>query len=159
MNSSMSHEHLRAERLIAQERVEGIPPKEREWLATHLHACPQCSQAALETGNALKVLRGIAVPLPKGLADRTKFRVQLRAQELRVGEPRRIWVWVVCAMSWAFGIVSAPYVWQVFEWIGRYTGAPKLLLEFGFGLWWTIPAIVAGAIVLIESLRLAKENH
>jgi hypothetical protein len=159
MNPAMSHDHLRAEKLISQDRVEGLAPKEREWLAAHLHECPQCSQAALETSNALKALRGIAVPLPKGLADRTKFRVQLRAEELRVREPRRFWVWVVCAMSWAFGIVSAPYVWQVFEWIGRYTGAPKLVLEFGFGLWWTIPAIVAGAVVLIESLRLAKESH
>lgn len=156
----MSHEsHARAEKLIAEDRVEGISQKERDWLDAHLRECTQCSRAALETANALKALRSIAVSLPRGLADRTKFRVQLRAQELRVREPRRIWLWIVCAMSWAFGIVSAPYVWQVFEWIGRYTGAPKLVLEFGFGLWWTIPAVVAGAIVLIESLRLAKENQ
>ncbi|HYL64492.1 MAG TPA: hypothetical protein VE077_17900 [Candidatus Methylomirabilis sp.] len=156
----MSNEHhVRAEKLITQDRIEGISQKERDWLEAHLRECARCSQTALQTSNALKALRGIAVPLPKGLADRTKFRVQLRARQLREREPRRAWLWIVCAMSWAFGIVSAPYVWQVFEWIGRYTGAPKLVLEFGFGLWWTIPAVVAGAIVLIESLRLAKENQ
>lgn len=155
----MSNEqHARAEKLIARERVEGISQKEQDWLESHLGACAQCRDAAERTKNAVRALRGTTVALPRGLADRTKFRVHLRAQELREREPRRLWLWIVCAMSWAFGIVSAPYVWHVFEWVGRYTGAPKLVLEFGFGLWWTIPAVVAGAIVLIESMRLAKEN-
>lgn len=156
----MSHErHARAERLIAQERVEGISARERDWLEAHLRECVQCSEAAQQTSAALQALRGIAVAVPRGLADRTKFRVLLRMQELRGREPRRVWLWILCAVSWSFGIASAPYVWQVFEWIGRYTGAPKLVLELGFGLWWTIPAVIAGAIVLIESLRLAKENE
>ena len=151
-------QHVRAKELIAQEHVEGLSQNEGEWLEDHLRECAQCSQAAQQTAHVLKALRGVAIALPRGLADRTKFRVQLRAQELREREPRRAWLWIVCAMSWALGIASAPYVWQIFEWVGRYTGAPKLVLEFGFGLWWTIPALVAGAIVLIENLRLAKEN-
>ena len=151
--------HERAEKLIAQDRVEGISQKEREWLDAHLRECAECSQAAQETANALNALRGIAVAPPRGLADRTKFRVQLRAQELRVREPRRTWLWIVCAMSWGLGVASAPYVWQVFEWVGRYTGAPKLVIEFGFGLWWAIPGLVAAAIVILENVRQARERE
>jgi hypothetical protein len=28
----------------------------------------------------------------------------------------------------------------------------------GFGLWWTIPALIAAAVVLMENIRLAHEN-
>lgn len=151
--------HARAEKLIARDRVEGISQNEREWLDAHLHECGECSRAAEGMGNALKALRGIAVAPPRGLADRTKFRVHLRAQELREREPKRTWLWIVCAMSWGLGVASAPYVWQAFEWIGRYTGAPKLVIEFGFGLWWAIPALFAAAIVILENLRQAQEKE
>jgi predicted anti-sigma-YlaC factor YlaD len=156
----MSNEmHVRAEKLIAQDRVEGISQKDREWLDAHLRECGECNRAAIETASALKALRGIAVAMPRGLADRTKFRVQLRAQELREREPKRTWLWITCAMSWALGVASAPYVWQAFQWIGRFTGAPKLVLEFGFGLWWAIPALFAATIILLENVRQAREKE
>jgi predicted anti-sigma-YlaC factor YlaD len=151
--------HVRAEELIAQDRVEGLPQKERDWLDAHLRECAQCSEAARQTANALKALRSVAIALPRGLTDRTKFRVQLRAQELQEREPKRMWLWIVCAMSWGLGVASAPYVWQAFEWVGRFTGAPKLVIEFGFGLWWMIPALFAAAIVLFENARQAKEKE
>jgi predicted anti-sigma-YlaC factor YlaD len=150
--------HGRAETLIARERVEGISQNEREWLEAHLRECATCSEAARATGDALRALRAAAVAMPKGLAERTKFRLQLRAQELREREPKRTWLWVICAMSWALGVATAPYVWEAFEWIGSRTGAPKLLLEFGFGLWWAIPALFAAAMVVVENLRQASER-
>jgi hypothetical protein len=150
--------HARAEKLIAQERVEGISKSDRDWLAGHLRECPGCSQIAQQTSDVLRTLRGVAIPLPRGLAARTQFRVQLRAQELREREPKRRLLWVMCAMSWALGIATAPYVWQAFEWAGERLGVPRLVWEMGFGLWWTIPALLAAAVVLMENLRLAHEN-
>jgi hypothetical protein len=150
--------HARAEALIAQERIEGILQSERDWLAAHLRECPSCAQIAQQTNDALGALRGLPIPLPRGLAARTQFRVQLRAQEMREREPKRRLLWIMCAMSWALGIATAPYVWRAFEWAGERIGVPKLLWEMGFGLWWTIPALVAAAIVLLESVRLANEN-
>jgi hypothetical protein len=150
--------HARAEKLIARERIEGISKPEGEWLAAHLHECQACAQVAQQTRNALGVLRGLPIPLPRGLAARTQFRVRLRAQELREREPKRRLLWIMCAMSWALGIATAPYVWRAFEWAGERIGLPRLLWEVGFGLWWTIPALVAAAIVLLENLRLANEN-
>lgn len=150
--------HARAEKLIAQERIEGIPLSERDWLAAHLRECHSCAQVAQQTNDALLTLRGMAIPLPRGLAERTRFRVQLRAQELREREPKRRLLWIMCAMSWGLGIATAPYIWRAFEWAGEHLGVPKLLWQMGFGLWWTIPALVAAVVVLMENVRLANEN-
>jgi predicted anti-sigma-YlaC factor YlaD len=150
--------HARAEKLIAQERVEGISQSKRDWLAAHLRECQACAQVAQQTNDAVRVLRAAHVSLPRGLAERTRFRLQLRAQEMREREPKRRLLWVMCAMSWALGIATAPYVWRAFEWAGEHLGVPRLLWEMGFGLWWTIPALVAAAIVLLENVRLANEN-
>jgi len=98
------------------------------------------------------------VSLPRGLAERARFRLQLRAQEMREREPQRRVLWIMCAVSWALGIATAPYVWQAIEWIGERTGAPRLVLEFGFGLWWAIPALFAAAIVVLENVRQANER-
>jgi hypothetical protein len=150
--------HARAEKLIAQERIEGIAPSERDWLAAHLRECQGCAQVAQQTNDAVRVLRAVHVSLPRGLAERTRFRLQLRAQEMREREPKRRLLWIMCAMSWALGIATAPYVWRAFEWAGDRMGLPRLLWEMGFGLWWTIPALIAAAVVLMENLRQANER-
>ncbi|MGC2530925.1 MAG: hypothetical protein WA639_24530, partial [Candidatus Acidiferrum sp.] len=67
-------------------------------------------------------------------------------------------LWIMCAMSWALGIATAPYVWRAFEWAGEHIGVPRLVWEMGFGLWWMIPALIAAAVVLMENARLANEN-
>ena len=143
--------HTRAEQLIAQERVEGISPAEHDWLSAHLQECVHCAELACQTERSLRSLRRTAISLPDGLASRTQFRVRLCAMELREREPKRRALWLACAVSWAFGLVSAPYVWRLFEWFGERTGVPKLVWELGFGLWWTIPALFAAAVLLMES--------
>jgi len=150
--------HARAERLIAQERVEGIPPADHDWLSTHLQECSRCAEHARHTEHALRSLRTMAIAVPSGLASRTQFRVRLRAQELREREPQRRALWLACAVSWAFGIASAPYVWRLFQWFGERTGVPKLVWELGFGLWWTIPALFFVVVVLMEKMRQGNES-
>lgn len=149
--------HERGLELIAKERVEGLSQSERDWLTVHLQACEYCSEHARQTDRALRLLRTAAIALPADLASRTRFRVRLRALELREREPRRRMLWFACAASWIFGIASAPYVWRVFEWIGQLTGAPKLVWEIGFGLWWTIPALFAAIVLLMENARQSEE--
>ena len=149
--------HTRALQLVAKARVEGLAQSESAWLATHLQDCEFCNEHARQTDRALRSLRTAAIPLPADLASRTRFRVRLRAMELREREPQRRLLWLMCAASWIFGIASAPYVWRVFEWIGQLTGMPKLVLEIGFGLWWTIPALFAVIVLLLESARQSEE--
>jgi len=149
--------HTRALQLVAKGRVEGLAQSESDWLNAHLQDCELCNEHARQTDRALRALRTAAIPVPVDLAARTQFRVRLRAMELREREPKRRMLWLACAASWIFGISSAPYVWRVFEWIGQLTGMPKLVLEIGFGLWWTIPALFAVIVLLLESARQSEE--
>jgi hypothetical protein len=155
----MSEEiHRRAEQLIARERIEGLSEAERDWLSAHFEECARCSESARATDQALRALRTVTISLPTGLSSRTQFRVRLRAQELREREPRRRALWVACAISWVFGILSAPYVWRLFAWFGEQTGVPKLVWELGFGLWWAIPALFIAIVLLMEKARQDAEQ-
>ncbi len=150
--------HLQAEQFIAQERVEGLTPSDRKWLTAHLQECAQCNKFSEQTENALRSLRTASISVPAGLASRTQFRVRLRAQELAAREPQRRLLWLACGVSWMFGIVSAPYVWRLFQWFGERTGVPKLVWELGFGLWWTIPAVFFVVVVFMEKMRQSSES-
>jgi hypothetical protein len=150
--------HERAQLLIAQERVEGISDSESTWLAAHLQDCSGCSEFAQQTSAALRALRTIPVALPAGLAERTQFRVGLRAQQLRQREPHRRALWIAAGVSWAVGVASAPYVWRLFAWLGEYAGVPKLVWEAGFALWWAVPALVAAVVLLAEHEKQAGES-
>ena len=150
--------HERALRLIAQERVEGMADAESAWLRAHLEECELCAESGRSTDRALQMMRTSAIALPSGLAERTQFRVRLRAQELREREPHRRALWLACAASWVFGIFSAPYVWNLFQWFGKRTGMPKLVWEVGFGLWWTVPALFAVMVVILEGTRQSGQT-
>jgi predicted anti-sigma-YlaC factor YlaD len=155
-NSGMSGRnevHARAKQLIDQHHVEGLSEKERAWLDAHLQECAECATVAQSTESALRALRSNAVPFPSGLVSRTQFRERLRAQQLEEHAPRRLAIWAIAGVSWALGIATAPYVWQLFAWAGERLHVPKLAWELGFGLWWLIPALIAGAILLAESPR------
>ena len=145
--------HARARQLIAEERIEGLAPSDREWLAAHLQNCAHCATFFGQTENALRSLRTAAIPVPAGLATRTQFRVRLRAQELSAREPEHRTIWLACGISWIFGIASAPYVWRLFQWLGERAGVPKIIWELGFGLWWTIPAVFVAIVLLTENVR------
>jgi hypothetical protein len=140
--------HQRALQLIAQARVEGMPDTDRNWLCAHLEDCDFCAEHARQTDRALRLLRTSAVSLPAGLASRTQFRVRLRAEELREHSRGQKLLWAIAGVSWSLGIASAPWVWRAFEWVGRQTGAPKLLWEAGFVMWWAVPALLATGVVL-----------
>jgi hypothetical protein len=150
--------HARALQLVAKARVEGLADSERDWLTAHLQDCEFCSEHTRQTDRALRSLRTAAIPMPTDLASRTQFRVRLRAQELREREPKHRVLWIMCGLSWVFGVGSAPYVWRLFEWFGQHTGVPKLVLQLTFGLWWAIPALFVAIVLLMESAKRTEET-
>ena len=153
-----SQTHERAESLIAKERIEGLAAGEQESLAAHLRECEPCATSANATAQALRSLRTVSVSMPRDLARRTQFRLRLRAHELQAREPRWRMVWIASGVSWLFGAATAPYVWHALEWIGARAGVPKLVWEMSFGVWWALPAIVAGVILLIEHAGRSTES-
>ena len=140
--------HERASQLLTQRHLEPLAREDEQWLSAHLAECELCSAAEARMGDALSALRTMQINLPRNLASRTQLRVRLRAEELREQAPANRLVWAVAAMSWVLGLATAPLVWRGFEWIGAYTGAPRLIMQFGFALWWGLPALLATGMVL-----------
>jgi hypothetical protein len=144
----MSQDHTRAERLIVQDRIEGISAADQQWLQQHLAECVNCAANAGATDRTIGSLRGLSIALPPALVSRTQFRVRIRAEQLR-REPRWRMVWAACGISWLFGAGTAPYVWHGLEWVGHRLGVPNIVWELGFGLWWALPAAVVAVILLM----------
>jgi hypothetical protein len=147
MNDKM---HVRAEQLIARQRVEGISEGERLWLEEHLETCAQCAEVATATERGIRALRALSIPVPSALASRTQFRVRLRASELQARGPHWRLLWVACGVSWVFGAATASYVWHGLEWLGHRAGLPDFVWKISFGVWWTLPAIVVVVALLFE---------
>ena len=141
------HIHRRAQQLIDQERIEGLTGPDHSWLAAHLAECEHCSAIAAETSQALSAFRAVPIDVPRGLAESTRFRVHLRAEELREREPGSKILWILTFASWALGVASAPFVWRGFAWLGHWADLPKPVWEAGFVLWWTVPALLAVGVV------------
>ena len=163
MSGSVSGDiHARAQALMAQHLIEGaasLGASERQWIQTHLGECEACARYADETDFALASLRGFGVEVPRGLASRTQMRVRLRAEELRERAPGKRLLWAISGVSWALGVATAPWVWQAASWIGQHTGAPKIVWEAGFVLWWAVPALFAAGAVVAEKAGVAREHE
>jgi hypothetical protein len=142
--------HQRAQRLLAESLVEGVAAPDQAWLGQHLRDCADCAHEAAATQEALQALRGVPVAVPRDLVARTRLRVRLRAQEANESSRSGLLLWVITAASWLLGVLSAPLVWRGFAWFGGQFGVPRLALEMGFVLWWTVPALVAVAAVLYQ---------
>jgi hypothetical protein len=147
--------HQRAERLIAAQRVEGISTDDLKWLHQHVESCPGCAQYAESIENTLRSLRSVSVRVDPALIKATRMAVQLRAHELQEHPSRMLSLWVFSALSWILGIVTAPPLWRVFEWIGRRTGVPDVIWQMGFVLWFVLPALIVVAVLTTQKRHAA----
>jgi hypothetical protein len=147
--------HISAQRLIDQDRVEGISLERREWLDRHLETCANCARHADLTDGALRSLRAVPVSLPPALVSRSQMRVYFRAQQLQNAGTGGWALWISCAISWLLGSATAPYIWGAFRWMGQHAGVPDLIWQMGVALWWALPALIAIAILLIEKFGIS----
>jgi predicted anti-sigma-YlaC factor YlaD len=142
--------HTRAKKIIAQQHIEPVSSDDVNWLNRHLADCESCAAEQRQLRETLSALRAMHLDLPANLASRAQFRVRMRAEELREKEPAKKFVWAIAAVSWALGVSTAPWVWRGIEWLGQETGAPKLLLQAGFVLWWSVPPMIAAWAALSD---------
>jgi hypothetical protein len=153
--------HHRARQLFDELLVEGLSPADQVWLDAHLRDCAECSREIARTRELLRAFRNVPVTMPQGLAARAQLRLRLRGQESAQSSPTSALLWIMTAASWVLGILSAPLVWRAFAWVGGQLNLPKPVLEFGFVLWWMVPALIAVAVILHQrstSHGLAKRN-
>lgn len=151
--------HSRAQQLFAQSLVEGISSADHVWLDQHLRDCPDCAREIHSTQDLLGALRSVPIAMPRDLAARTQLRIRLRAQESAQTSKSGALLWLIAGMSWLLGIFSAPMVWRGFAWAGTHFSVPKLALEIAFVLWWTVPPLLAGAIVIHQKALTAEWSN
>lgn len=140
--------HAHAQNLFSQAMAEGLSSADQSWLDAHLRECADCAHEVATTRELLNALRTVPVTVPGDLAARTQLRVRLRAQQTAAASSSNALLWIVTAASWLLGIFSAPLVWRGFAWVGERANLPKPVLEFGFVLWWAVPALIAVGVVL-----------
>ena len=150
--------HIRAQKLIAQQIVESVSSDDARWLNAHLAECEACAAEQRQLRESLSALRAMHLDLPSNLASRTQFRVRMRAEELREKEPAKKLIWAIAAVSWVLGLATAPLVWRGVEWLGNTTGAPKLILQAGFVLWWSVPPLIAAWAALAGRPATQKDQ-
>lgn len=152
--------HGRAERLIAAAPVEGISDDERAWLEAHLEGCRRCTERATSVERAVAALRSVSISASPALVNLTRQRVRLRAQELRDQEMRTRALWISCALSWVFGALTAPLLWQGLEWVGQRVALPESLWWVALVFWWTVPAVaVAAALTWQHTRAFTEDSH
>jgi anti-sigma factor RsiW len=137
--------HERARKLLAKVAVEGILAGERDWLDRHLESCVECSTEARALSAAVQSFRAIPIAVSSDLARQTKMAVRMRAQQLQAARARSTPLWIATAISSVCMIVTTPYVWQAFAWLGRVASVPNGVWEVGFLMWWFLPATVLAA--------------
>ncbi len=142
--------HIRAQQLFTQSLVEGLAASDQAWLEQHLRECAACSAEAASTRDLLSALRSVPLNMPSDLAARTQMRVRLRAQQAAQDSNGSVLLWIITGASWLLGVVSAPFVWRIFAWVGSYLNLPKPVQEVAFVLWWTVPPLIAVGAVLYQ---------
>lgn len=144
---SAARAHDRARRLIATDRVEGVPEADRVWLELHLEGCPACAQEAAALASAVQQLRMTPVVAAPELVRRTRLAVRRRAVERSADRSQSVPLWVAVTLSGLWMLVTAPLAWRSCAWIGRAAGLPDVVWQAGFLTWWFLPATVLAAIM------------
>jgi anti-sigma factor RsiW len=151
-----SIDHERARKLIEADAVEGITGAERDWLSRHLSACSECSNKAAALVDAINALRAVPIAASPELVRQTRLAVHRRAEELKAARAWSAPLWIATAISSASVILTTPYVWRTFGWLGHMVHLPDAVWQVGFLMWWFLPAtVLAGAV----ASRYAAETN
>lgn len=138
--------HERAKKLLTMRRVEGIPEVQEQWLEDHLAHCDACSSAAQALTDAITAVRSFSVTARPEAVRRASAAVRLRAEQMRQERERTIPIWIAAAMSAALAILTTPYTWAAFAWMGRLLHVSDIAWQVGFLMWWFLPATIVGAV-------------
>jgi hypothetical protein len=151
--SNENHEHAR--KLLAKARIEGIPEVDRSWLDGHLEVCSDCMKEAAAIDGAVNALRVLNVTANPDVVRRTSLAIYRRREEQRLNRERAVPMALAVTTSIVSAVVTTPYVWDVFEWMGRQFAVSSTTWQVAFVMWWFLPAT---GLAAVATLRLAKQK-
>jgi hypothetical protein len=143
-------DHERARKLLAAAAVEGITSSERRWLDAHMAACDECSNEAAALTDAIQALCSVPVVATPEIVRRTRLAVRIRSQELQAARAQSTPLWMAIAVSMVLMIVTTPFVWQAFHWLGLWIQVPNEVWQIGFLMWWFLPATILAAAAALR---------
>jgi len=150
--------HERARKLMATRRIEGISSAEETWLDDHLAQCDECSKEAHALALAINSLRSFSVTARPDAVRRASAAVRVRAEQIRQQRERAVPIWIAAAMSSALAILTTPYTWAVFAWLGRLLQVSDIAWQFGFFMWWFMPTTVVAAVAARRQIVSNRES-
>jgi predicted anti-sigma-YlaC factor YlaD len=155
--------HERARLMIALSGPEefnnaGFSNAEQSWLATHLESCPPCREFAENSRETIRSLRGIPMAASGRLVSATQMRVRQRAAELQ-RQQERLWVVCVCCAAVTLSAVATTLLlWHGFAWMGQQARLAAPVWEGGFIVFYLMPSVLAGILLLARGTFLADHN-
>ena len=151
---NMDH-HQRARTLSAASRVEGISDADRIWLEEHLQSCRLCANDAQATEAAIVAFRQAGSMISPDVVRRTTLAVRHHAQDLHARRERTVPLAIATAVSALWVIITLPYTWAAFSWLGESFALPNAVWQLAFLSWWFSPAtVLAGVVALRHKRRL-----
>jgi len=150
--------HERARMLIALSGSEEVSNSEQSWLAAHLESCMPCREFAENSREAVRSLRAFPVTAGGSLVSTTQMRVRQRAQEL---QRRQEWlrvIWVCCSAVTLCTAFTTVILWRGFAWMGQQARLPAPVWEIGFMVFYLLPAILAGILLLARGTHVVDHN-
>jgi hypothetical protein len=153
-----SDPHERARLMIALSGPERLTNAEQSWLAVHLESCPPCREFAENSRETIRSLRGIPITASGRLVSTTQMRVRQRAGELQRQQER---LWVICACCAAVTlstVVTTAVLWRGFAWMGQQARLSAPVWGGGFVVFYLMPAVMAGILLLARGTFLADHN-
>jgi Putative zinc-finger len=164
MNAKITNSdpHERARVMIASaEGASGageISDADQSWLFAHLESCPACREFQENSREAISALRGIPITASSNLVSATQTRVRQRALELQ-RQQERLWVVFICCAAVTFSaVISTAVLWHVSEWIGQHARLSSPVWEGGFVVFYLLPAVFTGIVLLARGTFLADHN-
>src|SRR6059058_4867216 len=124
--------HERARSLLRAIRIEGIAEKDRAWLDEHLAVCESCAHEASRLAASIASLKTLNVTAPSDLVRRTVLAIERRTEQRRLAHEPTIFLLLAAGGATVWAILTTPYVWAAFEWVGRFVHVRDVVWELAF---------------------------
>jgi predicted anti-sigma-YlaC factor YlaD len=164
MNAKLTNfdPHERAQMMIASAEEASVAGEssdaDQSWLAAHLESCPPCREFQENSRETIRALRGIPITATSGLISATQIRVRQRALELQ-RQQERLWVVCICCAAVTIStVISTAFLWRGFEWMGQHARLSSPVWEGGFVVFYLLPAVFIGIVLLARGTFLADHN-
>jgi len=145
--------HERARSLLRADCIEGISSGERQWLDAHLADCVECSTEAQSLTAAIDSLRFLSVTAPADVVRRTSLAVHRLSEKPAPKREPAAFLCIAAAMATVWAIVTTPYTWAAFAWLGNVFQVSNVIWLTGFLIWWFLPVTVLAAVAAWHHAR------